>query len=205
MLMQAGILGGIDSDGSYISIYNSDDTLFFEGIQCYLTSQKQREAIMKLNAGSEIIIKGQITTVGEVIGYGVDVHSTEYYTKDIITEEKDYGVAKYGLDKYLMVSVSELYNDLDENALRAENTWQDQLVYITGKLNNIDSDGSYISIIDESDESWGLQSIQCYITTQDQLDSIMEMKIGDTVVVRGQIHEVGELLGYSINIEDIHK
>ena len=103
---------------------------------------------------------------------------------------------------YQSVTVKQLFDELEANALRAEKTYQDAYVAVTGKLSTIDSDGSYITIIASNDE-WGLEWIQCYITDDSQMDKIINFNKGDKITVYGQITSIGEILGYSLDITDI--
>lgn len=102
--------------------------------------------------------------------------------------------------EYQKVSAETLLTTLEENALRAENTYQDAYVEITGELSVIDSDGSYIGI---DDGSFTMINISCYVTDESQLNTILEMNVGNTVIVKGQITDVGELLGYFVDIHDL--
>ena len=46
-------------------------------------------------------------------------------------------------------------------------------------------------------------NIQSFIKNDDQKSQIMDMSSGDEVTIRGKITSVGEVLGYSIDIESI--
>lgn len=85
----------------------------------------------------------------------------------------------------------------------AEATYQDVYVEITGRLGNIDSDGKYIDLLPADDE-WAFIGVQCYIENDEQKAQVMEMSIDDMVTLRGQITEVGEVLGYSLDIDSIN-
>ena len=103
---------------------------------------------------------------------------------------------------YQSVTVKQLFDELEANALRAEKTYQDAYGAVTGKLSTIDSDGSYITIIASNDE-WGLEWVQCYITDDSKMDKIINFNKGDKITVYGQITSIGEILGYSLDITDI--
>lgn len=102
--------------------------------------------------------------------------------------------------EYQQVSAETLLTTLEENALRAETNYQDAYVEITGELSVIDSDGKYIGI---DDGSFTMINVSCYVTDESQLNTILEMNVGDTVIVKGQITDVGELLGYFVDIHDL--
>ena len=103
---------------------------------------------------------------------------------------------------YQSVTVKQLFDELEANALRAEKTYQDAYVAVTGKLSTIDSDGSYITIIASNDE-WGFESVNCSITDDSQMDKIINFNKGDKITVYGQITTIGEILGYGLDITDI--
>ena len=104
---------------------------------------------------------------------------------------------------YTPCNVDDMVDTLEENALKAEKNYQDQYLEITGKLSNIDSDGSYITLYPLNDE-WALTGVQCYIQNDEQLDKVLEMKIGDTVTLKGKIKDIGEVLGYTMDIDSIN-
>ena len=105
---------------------------------------------------------------------------------------------------YTAYEVSELMDDLNGNALKAAEKYKDQYVELTGRLNVIDSSGKYISIVPTDDE-FAIMGGQCYIKTEEQKAAVMEMSIGDTLVVKGKIKDVGEVLGYSLDIDEVVK
>lgn len=118
-------------------------------------------------------------------------------------EEKTTEAPKIEYKKY---NVTELFDDLKDNALKAEKLHQDEYVKITGYLGTIDSDGSYIGVgAAEDDYDYMFQEVQCYIQSDEQLDQVMELSKGDKITVKGQISSIGELMGYSLKIDKIKK
>lgn len=103
---------------------------------------------------------------------------------------------------YAPYSVSQMMNDLDNNAMNAETNYKDQYVEITGVLNNIDSSGKYIDLFPDDNE-FAFTGVQCYIKNDDQKSKVAGMSKGDTVTLRGKIKSVGEVLGYSLDIDEI--
>lgn len=103
---------------------------------------------------------------------------------------------------YTAYDVSELMNDLDGNALKASEKYEDQYVELNGKLSVIDSSGKYISITDASNP-YAITGVQCFIKSEAQKTAIMEMSTGDMITVKGKITSVGEVLGYSLDIDEI--
>ena len=101
------------------------------------------------------------------------------------------------------MSVSEMVDTLESNAMKAEATYQDAYVEITGRLGNIDSDGKYFTL-EPSDDEWAFYGVQCYMQNEEQKAQVIEMSVGDTVTLRGQITEIGEIMGYSLDIDSIN-
>ena len=70
-----GYLGSIDSSGKHFDIDPSRDSFILTSITCYVKTEEQKQALMDLNKGDHIIVKGKITRVGEFLGYSVDIES----------------------------------------------------------------------------------------------------------------------------------
>ena len=106
--------------------------------------------------------------------------------------------------EYQHYNVTELLDALKANAMKAQSTYKDQYVELEGYLGTIDSDGKYIGLsAGEDNYNYLFQEIQCYIKTEEQRNAIMEKNKGDRLIIRGKIINVGEVLGYSLNIESI--
>ncbi len=107
-------------------------------------------------------------------------------------------------EKYEVVEIQTMIDDLKENALKAEKNYKNKNVQVKGKIANFDSSGSYITIEAVNAGEWNFDTIMCYIKNDDQRDFLMEKSVGDVVTVKGKIVSVGEVLGYSINISEIN-
>ncbi|MDJ0305406.1 MULTISPECIES: hypothetical protein [Dehalobacter] len=101
----------------------------------------------------------------------------------------------------MVVTVDKLIEDLDNNALNASNTYKDKYVEITGQLSNIDSSGNYFSI-GPLDGSFSLFNVMCYIT-EEQKATVAKFTNKQKVTVIGTITDVGEVIGYSLDVESI--
>lgn len=107
--------------------------------------------------------------------------------------------------EYTAYDVSELMNDLEGNALKAKEKYKDQYVELTGRLSNIDSDGKYIDIVPQDDE-WTFTGVQCYVKKNEEAKAaIMDLSKDDVITVKGKITDVGEVLGYFLDIDEITK
>lgn len=103
--------------------------------------------------------------------------------------------------EYTAVSVNDMMSDLDSNAMGASDKYKGKYLEITGKLNNIDAAGKYIDLMADGD--FEIIGVQCYIKSDDQKAKIASMSKGDTVTLKGKCTDVGEVLGYSLDIEEI--
>lgn len=103
--------------------------------------------------------------------------------------------------EYTAYSVNDMISDLNSNAMKASKKYKDQYIEITGKLSNIDSNGKYISL--SSDDEFSLYNVQCYIMDDAQTEKVMEMEMDQQVTLKGKCTDVGEVLGYSLDIDEI--
>lgn len=101
---------------------------------------------------------------------------------------------------YIPVTADELASALNSNAMKAEEDYDGKYLEISGKIGIIDSDGKYISI---NGDEFSLVTIQCYIKSSEQKDVIMNKSVGDSVIVRGKCKDIGEILGYQIDIDSV--
>ncbi|MFR0899537.1 MAG: OB-fold protein [Anaerobutyricum sp.] len=104
--------------------------------------------------------------------------------------------------EYTAVDVDTMMDDLQSNAMKAEDTYNDKYLEITGRLALIDSDGKYISVFSQSDE-FAILGVQCFIKDEDAKAKVMDMSIGDTVTLKVHIKEVGEVMAYVADIIEI--
>ena len=101
--------------------------------------------------------------------------------------------------EYQDVTVDDLTALLEDNPLKAKKAYQDAPVRLTGVLNNVDSSGDYFSL--NNGDEWSFSSIHCDIEDEATLDRIASASIGDTLVVCGTITDVGEVLGYYMDVD----
>ena len=102
---------------------------------------------------------------------------------------------------YTPVEITTLFDDLTNNALLAKSTYKGAYVSVRGRLSNIDASGKYISISsDKNDYDHLFNSIQCYIKTEEVKKAVMGMATDSWITVKGKITDVGEILGYSMDI-----
>lgn len=103
--------------------------------------------------------------------------------------------------EYAEVSVNRMMAELENNALSASEKYEDKYLEITGKLDVIDSSGKYISLY--PDNKYSFVGVQCYIKNEEQKQKVSSMIKGDTVTLKGKCTRVGEVFGYSLDIDEI--
>lgn len=103
--------------------------------------------------------------------------------------------------EYTEVTVDQLFEELNDNALNAKDKYTDAYVSITGKLHAIDSDGESIGLYPLEYES--LDGIYCRLTNDKQRDKIKGYSSGDTITVKGRITRVDSAFPYTLDIDSI--
>jgi len=101
----------------------------------------------------------------------------------------------------ITVDIDTLFEDLDNNAMVAEEKYNNARIKLTGKIKSFDSDGKYFSI-GSPDNSYMFSSILCDIT-EDQKSELMKFSKGDLITLKGTITSIGEIIGYSLDVEEI--
>ena len=154
-----------------------------------------------------------IGVLGAAFGGGGDKEEQESPAAQTQEQSEDKDAAKETAAKkksakkkitYTTYDCTELFDDLNNNALKAEKTHQDEYVKVEGYLGTVDSDGKYIGLgAAEDNYDYMFQEIHCDIKTDNQLETIMNMKKGDRITVKGKITSIGELLGYNLDIIEI--
>ena len=117
------------------------------------------------------------------------------------SEVKDTTAESTTAIEYTDYTVDDLMAQLEDNALKASNDHKGENVRITGKLNNIDSSGKYISLVPNTD--FAIIGVQCYIKNDETKSKVAELSKDSLVTLTGKITDVGEVLGYSLNIDNI--
>ena len=64
----------IDASGKYICLYPVDNEWSFISVQCFVVNKEQINYIKKISNGDIITLRGKITSVGEILGYALNIH-----------------------------------------------------------------------------------------------------------------------------------
>ncbi len=138
--------------------------------------------------------KGCLITIIAIIAIGVigGIMSSGDNTQDVDVSLNKTPIA---------ITADQLIADLNQNPLNASNLYKGEYVKVTGKLSNIDSSGSYFSI-GKLDDSFTLDTIMCYIK-EEHLETVSNLTKNQEVTVVGIMTSVGEVLGYSLDVDYI--
>ena len=104
--------------------------------------------------------------------------------------------------EYIKLSKDDLDEELEKNAAVARETYINKYVEVTGKLGIIDSELKYISL-KSTTKKWDFQSINCTIKNNEQKEIIKTLVKDQEITVKGKITDVGEVLGYYLDITEI--
>lgn len=161
---------------------------------CPHCRKKQKSGILKWVV--LILIIGVV--IGAVTGEDKSADST---TKQTEATASDNQKQESESIEYTSVSVNDMMDALNNNAMGASDKYKGKYLEITGKLTNIDAAGKYIDLMADGD--FEIIGVQCYIKNDDQKAKIASMSKGDTVTLKGKCTDVGEVLGYSLDIDEI--
>ena len=97
--------------------------------------------------------------------------------------------------------------DVKANALKATQKYKGKYIQVSGVLTNIESSGRYLVIEQPAEHEFDIQMhhINCYIKNEQQKNKVLNMNIGDTITVKGKCRDVGEIVGYYIDLDDVSK
>ena len=109
---------------------------------------------------------------------------------------------RYELDdpsiEYKKYSVTEMMNDLDDNAARAKEKYYGKYVEITGRVTMIDSSASSFDLI-PTNNNWEYRTVTCKAKTDAHEEKIISISNGDIVTIKGKITIANEW-GYMMDI-----
>ena len=103
---------------------------------------------------------------------------------------------------YTKIDIDELESALESNAAAAKDTYKGKYLEITGRLGTIDSDMKYIGLLSTTNE-WDIVGVHCTIKNSATKDIVKTLSKDQTIIVKGKITDVGEVLGYYLDIDEI--
>lgn len=111
---------------------------------------------------------------------------------------------KEGKDiEYNKVDIQAMYDDLENNPAAAAEKYKDTYIEFSGSTDVIDSDLAYIGVMPT--EGFHIVSVRCNLKDDTQKDFVKNATKGDVVTVKGKCTEVGEILGYTVDVKELTK
>jgi hypothetical protein len=102
--------------------------------------------------------------------------------------------------QYETIDIDTMMADLEKNAASASKKYKGKYLKITnGIVSNIDADGKYFNV--ETGKKFELKGVQCFTQNKEQKDQLSQLQKKGPVTVYGRISDVGEILGYSLQID----
>ena len=120
-----------------------------------------------------------------------------------VSDSVDSSVSQQDIS-YEVVELQTMFDELDANAMKAEDKYQGKYVEFKCKISNFDSDGSYISVEPINASEWSLRSAMCYVKNDIQKDFLLDKNVDDEITIKGKIKSIGEILGYAIDIKEVY-
>lgn len=146
-----------------------------------------------------IIVIGVIIVLGAIAGNGGNSTSPENNGNNSNSSNSK---SETKVIEYQKIDIDTLEADLKNNAAAAKDTYNGKYLEITGRLGTIDSDLKYISLLSNTDD-WDLIGVHCSIKNSATKDIVKTLTRGQTIIVKGKITDVGEVLGYYLDINEI--
>jgi len=97
-----------------------------------------------------------------------------------------------------------MFDELESNAMKAENSYKDKYVEFECKIKSFDSDGAYVSVEPKNASEWNFSSAICYIKSDTQKEFLLQKNVGDAISIKGRINSIGEIIGYSLDIKEVY-
>ncbi|SCY69583.1 tRNA_anti-like [Lachnospiraceae bacterium XBB2008] len=185
-----------------VASYGSDHFEIKEGftkgeIQGYLADDETFDGI---NIGDTVTFVGvassklwDAVTINDVHFGATNVTNTVNY------EETEAYYNKQLPKEYMITSVSEMYMDMDSNAMNAKEKYDDQDVQVSGIITRIDDKGKNLYI----GSSVGSDDIYCSIENEEQRDVLRQLSVGSSVTIKGYCYQASQTWGYGIRIEEL--
>lgn len=105
--------------------------------------------------------------------------------------------------QYGTVEMHTLMKDLDANPMRAEKKYENKYYEVRSALVvYIDSDGDNIQVVDPADED-AIIGMVVNPTSKEQKKDFEKISTGQLVDLKGKISHVGDIIGYTLELDSI--
>ena len=137
--------------------------------------------------------KNGVTKVSKVIG------EKEWY---VWTDDHGKWTVPANDGKYIIINIDEMNAELKANAARASKNYKGVDVKFTGWLDNIDSDGDYVTVRGQ-DRYAIFNRFHCRLKDKKHKEAVINKDTGSKITIKGRITDVGEIMGYTVRVDDL--
>ena len=148
--------------------------------------------VMKYGIGAIFLLAVIGAVIGNNNGGNNSSVSSSSSTKKVQEAPKNYAEA----------DIDVLLNDAKNNAAKANRDYKGKYVKIVnGSVFNIESNARYIQL--EGSDPYTLIHVTCNPTDSKVKDAMINLSKGQFVTVYGKITDVGEILGYQVDMDRV--
>ena len=102
--------------------------------------------------------------------------------------------------EYIEITVDQIYEELDDNALKASDKYRESYLAVKGELGDVDSAGEYFDLYPlETDDDY----IFCSLSSDEQREKIKKHSKGDIIIVKGKLSGIEMTDRLGITVDDI--
>ena len=164
----------------------------FDDLYCFF-EDSDADSIMKLKAGQIVTIEGTCKE-HSILPFTlekcriVSVNDSNTSSRPL-PDEKPQSVIEIG--------IKQLLKEHDENKVAAKRKYNDKKLRLSGFISNIDENSGkiYVSLAEEKN-SW--DTIRCYFNNDDEAESVMQLKEGQSVIIEGTCRSGENMFGKTI-------
>lgn len=151
--------------------------------KCLYCGKDQRNFFMKHKIITFIFAFIIITGIGSALDKDNDSPSTTVDTK--VTEVKKEKVKEEKKVEVIKVSANEFLQAYEDNEVKADKTYKNKTVLLTGEITEIGVSFGSTYVILSSGEGYSFTGARCFFEDDSEIDKVAELKDGDTVTIQG--------------------
>lgn len=136
-----------------------------------------------------LVIIAVMVTWNNTIGKSIDEAKEEARQSELASRE------------YIEMTVDQIYEELDDNALKASDKYRESYLAVKGELGDIDSAGEYFDLypLEDPDADY----ILCNLNSDEQREKIKNHSRGDIIIVKGKLSGIEMTDRLGIYVDDI--
>ena len=149
---------------------------------CPHCGKDQRNFFSKHKVLTGIII---LLIIGAVASSGNSGSDTNDDSTSADTKQEEVANKDIEQKEAIVVSASTLFDDYDSNEVKADKKYEDKLLEVTGKVDDIGVSLGQTYVCLSTGDPYSLFSIQCFFDDQGEIDKVSELNKGDEITLHG--------------------